>query len=408
MMCRSGAGRLALVILWCAGCGADDVSTPVDPGAADGRHMTPRPGVTQDAGDVGEPDGSEPSPSVFVPECQMATDCSDEDAVCTCEGQCLVPEGQACVDSINCGTSHYCDPCTGHCAPRGALCEPCMAQGSCMMDGACIPYASGGTYCGYPCLSDVGCQVIGPGYSCVALDAFEVSQCVPKSGDCAELGLCEEDAECPGAQICNAAGSCADGCTEDGQCAVMMVCVQGHCVEPCSTDADCEGEAICESDGHCKVEGECAAASDCPMAETYCDLSVGTCVPGCQTDDHCQDATLECESGECVVKGCQHNYQCAFAEVCHKETGECVASPEAHCADCVPGDDAACTETGGICVGLQDADGNEKGDFCFQPCVEDPIDSCPQGYACQQIDLGDGSQPGFFCVRSCWVDPVSL
>ena len=133
------------------------------------------------------------------------------------------------------------------------------------------------------------------------------------------------------------------------------------------------------------------------------------CAPGCLIDSDCGDAANMCKDKVCVPKGCEHNYQCAFEEICDKSNGACIPTPDDHCATCDSQDENACGGKPNPCLTLTEEDKNtgeavEKGDFCFLPCVNDPVDACPQGYNCQAIEL-DGIS-GNYCVRSCWVDPV--
>ena len=51
-------------------------------------------------------------------------------------------------------------------------------------------------------------------------------------------------------------------------------------------------------------------------------------------------------------------------------------------------------------------DGDEKGDFCFLACKDDPIDKCPAAYNCEHIEAPDAGIDGFFCVRACWLEPI--
>ncbi len=366
------------------------------------------------AGDTTADDDSEAGP-LF--ECQTDEDCAA--GICGCEGDCVeVGDAKACTEPKNCGSGTWCDPCTGHCAQRAALCHPCQPTGACTgdgpclapedgacTDGVCVTYASGGSFCGLECLNSAGCPV---GYDCLDVDGAQYKQCVASSGMCQDLGLCESDAECLEGEICNdTLNICAPGCTEDGQCAGDLVCTLARCVSPCTANADCIAPAECEEDGHCRIPGACETWAECPPVN-YCAKDTGMCTPGCQIDEQCADASLACEDGACVPRGCEHNYQCSFEEECDKATGDCVPMTRDHCAVCDAGAQdppVACGGDPNLCLSLQDKDGNAIGDFCFLTCAQEEIDKCPQAYNCEHIEAPDAGIDGYYCVRDCTYSP---
>ncbi len=337
--------------------------------------------------------------------CAVDADCSGAGEICTCEGECVVPEGAACTEDNNCGVvdgvRHWCSDCTGHCEAQRAVCQPCTKARECNQ-GSCVAFASGGNFCGLDCVTDVGC---GVGYVCREVSGIEAKQCVPKSGNCLDLGICQDDGDCPDGEICNAAiGECGQGCV-DGGCTVGQVCVLGRCVAPCASDDDCDAPATCTDDGKCKIPGSCETKADCPEPETHCDKVEGRCKDGCLADSDCGDAAKECESTQCVAKGCEHNYQCQFDHDCEQASGACVENTEPHCEPCGDSGSFACDDPN-LCVTFKDEDDNPLGDFCLLPCKEDPIDKCPAGYQCQAAEI-DGEDK-HFCVRECHVDPVAI
>jgi hypothetical protein len=347
-----------------------------------------------------------PGPA-FEPECVDDEGCAG-DAVCSCEGQCVALTGTPCTAPLGCGSGTWCNLCVGQCEPTKAYCEPCVDQGSCGLGAACVPFVTGGTYCGAQCLTDVGCAVYGPGHVCIEVSGVTYKQCVPKSGSCENLGVCEDDGDCPGQDVCNASlGECYEGCTDDGQCPAGDLCVAGRCQAPCGSDEECTPPAVCEPDGRCVIPGSCEEAADCPEPETYCDKALGSCEPGCLEDADCQDASKICEGKTCVDKDCTHNYQCSFGEICEPSNGACVPSPDPHCAPCADGDPGPCGGAPNLCASFEDGEGQAQGEFCLLTCADDPVDACPQGYGCQQISQPDAGVEGFFCTRSCWVDPVA-
>ena len=379
----------------------------------DSKTTTGGDATTTSATDTSSVDGTSAGDTTIGPDggtavaCRGIEDCAaaGAGAVCNCDGACVVPTGKACTEDRNCGVPNWCNPCTGHCEPQAELCEACTDARGCQEDGGCLPYQSGGTFCGRACVTGAGCP---QGYECqdVGLDD---KQCVPKSGACAELGLCSGDSACPIGQICSdATKTCAPGCSEDGQCPGDNVCVLGRCVPPCGGNEDCTTPATCEA-GKCKIPGACESAADCPTPATYCDRDTGRCEDGCQVNNDCKDAAQICKSGACVPKGCAHNYECAFGKVCDKSNGQCVPFPasEPHCAVCdAEAENPPSCPSPNACLRFQDENEQPLGDFCLAACKDDVIDRCPSGWQCQPVQLEEGADPTYLCQRQCWIDPL--
>ena len=138
-------------------------------------------------------DATTPPDGPALTLCTSDTDCDEEGATCTCNGVCQVFDTNPCLVDKNCPSDHFCDVCAGFCAPEVGVCEPCTNDGACGDGGACLPFASGGSFCGNECISDLGCDV---GYSCSDVEGYAQKLCVPDSGKCEDLGLCESDGEC--------------------------------------------------------------------------------------------------------------------------------------------------------------------------------------------------------------------
>ena len=349
-----------------------------------------------------------------TPKCKANEDC-DAGEVCDCRGACVPAGVTPCEEDKNCGATatNYCDTCTGFCATKKKICEPCggtlssasggiRANKECEKDGsACLDFAGGGKFCGRICLEDVGCP---KGFVCEPVPNAE-KQCVPVSGSCETPGECAKDADCTFPKICNQdLLVCADGCPDDDSCPNGKVCTAGHCVPPCASPADCEAGEEC-NDGHCKVPGGCTSSYDCPNKETYCDLAQKMCVPGCQTDFDCKEFSKQCTDGKCVEKGCPGNFYCGFSQVCNFSTGKCEDAVGPYCDACDQENDSECGGGNNLCIGFTDEEENDLGDFCLVECGPDPDNPCPQGYACDEIDLGDGDVR-HLCTRNCPVPPV--
>ncbi|TVQ99713.1 MAG: hypothetical protein EA398_12065 [Deltaproteobacteria bacterium] len=345
-------------------------------------------------------DGCDPRASCDLSQgiCTPRPPCGFDDRACpdglacdACLGACLPdPGGTACLDDANCGFDEFCEPCMNLCEPRRPPCAPCRDDLQCGESGdLCLDFAEGGRYCGRACGS---CPV---GYDCDP----GLGQCVPLSGSCEVVRECSRDADCLGALICGAAGLCVPGCTDDSACEGSLVCSAGRCTEPCATDGDCAAGQECRDDQRCWVPGGCFTSVDCPEAETYCDREAGLCVSGCQVDVDCLDASQECVSGVCVRRRCAGNYACAFQEVCDLDSGQCRPDERPHCSGCDAGDVDSCGSEN-ICVELED----EPTGSCFLRCDDDPLNDCPQGYRCTEVEVNE--QPRRVCFRPRCDDPV--
>lgn len=392
------AAAMVLLLAACGG-GSDDGGTTTGDAGPDGA-----PDGTTGPGGTDSGVGQDVSTSSF---CHDDSDCSGAGEVCDCHGDCVVAGGTACTEDRNCGVPRWCNTCTGFCEDQVGLCQTCETDNACLDQGACLTYRSGGMFCGLGCVTDAGCP---QGFACLGVEGEAVKQCVARSGACEDLGLCQDDRECPVGQICSeTTRACAPGCVEDGQCQSGQVCVGGRCGPPCSGDGDCTPPAVCEAGGKCRIPGACSEPNDCPEPETYCSRQSGMCEPGCQIDADCKDAAKICTDERCVDKGCQHNFECAFGNVCDQASGDCVPfdPSEPHCASCdaEASDNASCPDPN-ICVRFQDEEEQPLGDFCLVPCKDDPIDRCPSGWQCQNIGDPESGEGRFFCARPCYSNPV--
>lgn len=340
---------------------------------------------------------------VDLPACETADDCA-AGSVCSCNGVCEPITGDPCERDLQCEVADYCDACTGTCKSRAGQCEPCADATACESRYACHPVGAAGLrHCLRRCQD--GCGSVGPGYECIDAGNGE-SLCVPVTRDCGAPSACEADADCPLGRICNERQACQLGCMGDIGCPNGEICQAGRCQPPCGDDTDCMGEAVCQPDGRCRVPGGCDTSADCPDAQTYCDRATQMCTPGCEVDDDCQDATLQCSDGTCVERGCVAAFQCSFGEICDLETSQCELAEGRYCEpDCDPMDESSCGGEGRRCLSLQDEDENPLGDFCFEPCAEEP-NRCPQGYSCEELMDQDGNVEAELCFRRCDLDPL--
>jgi hypothetical protein len=333
--------------------------------------------------------------------------CSEGD-ICDCNGLCIPLIGNPCQNDLQCQVSEYCDPCKGQCQARVKPCQPCVNSVSCERGGdLCAPVGERGEQaCLRACVGQGTCDNLGPGYLCQAVDS-QGDFCVPEAGECTQLTECMRDADCEASLFCNDRFQCQPGCIDDTSCSDGLICQGLRCAPLCTSDEVCLAEgAVCDEDGRCQIPGGCQSSRDCLEAETYCNLDTFRCVSGCQIDDDCLDASQECVAGRCRPRGCSRNYQCSFGQVCDLESNMCVMAEGRHCeANCDPMDsEMSCGTEGQRCLSLQDEEENPIGDFCFEPCQEEP-NPCPQGYSCETIEDPNAGELKL-CIRRCDISPV--
>jgi hypothetical protein len=352
--------------------------------------------------------------------CRPVTLCETSDQCqgghCDCNGTCRPLPAEPCSTDLQCDVLDYCDVCAGDCATRSQQCESCSNDSQCASNALCRTPGGGPltSIAGVPshgvCLRQCqgSCDLLGPGYNCV-MAGQDQSVCAPESEQCGSLLECENNAGCAPNEYCNARGRCQVGCLNDSECVSGTLCQSGQCLPPCDDGMNrCPEPLLCES-GRCEIENGCATSLDCLTPETYCDRLTNLCVAGCEVDDDCQNAGLQCVSGSCRERGCSGNFQCAFGQVCELQTGQCLNAEGRHCeAGCDPQTEDSCGDTG-ICVSLQDDEGNALGDFCFEGCLEVP-NECPQGYQCVEFEEDpmamSGAPADSYCVRDCTYSPL--
>jgi hypothetical protein len=223
--------------------------------------------------------------------------------------------------------------------------------------------------------------------------------------------ICTTDSECKPGEYCSEdVGECARGCGDDSECPDGKICSALRCQPACDDETrPCPEDFICE-EGRCKVEGGCLVPQDCLIPETYCDEETWTCQPGCLSDFDCKSSTTACVDGECVDKPCLGNFSCAYRQVCDRSTGKCAQAEGPYCDVCNPeggqaGHDAQCGD-GGMCMTVQDEEGNERGSFCLPACLSGHPDRCPKGFQCIEIGGHNGNLVTEVCGRDCSADPV--
>ncbi|MBA3501937.1 MAG: hypothetical protein M4D80_07055 [Myxococcota bacterium] len=177
-----------------------------------------------------------------------------------------------------------------------------------------------------------------PGYSCES-DAECAAGCYcdgaapGKSGECAEAGFCDSNADCPEGYVCDDRSSCVPGdpptkCTNDNDCDAGSVC----------NDAGvCEATCVCEND----AQAQAAGFHHCDEERKTCENQNpwGTCAgePTCGTEPQCpQGGVGEIGTDGCWTGTCVAIVTCDVTPSCNNYQHE---------ADCFDPANGACSAT---------------------------------------------------------------
>lgn len=212
-------------------------------------------------------------------------------------------------------------------------------------------------------------------------------KCEVQTGVC----YCRTDDACGGAQFCNVAGFCQDR-------------------SGCETNLDClDSATFCDtSSGQCLPRGRCSSDLQCQLGEV-CDLASSRCVMGCRTSGDCNGTSCRCNDVACRCAGttpeqlahckigvcdpqfCADSTFCRFGQSCGVPPD--AGSPRASCYDdydtrlrpycdnCSFGGGVSVCGTGpNYCLIDTRHPGNY---FCGADCSSGQ--SCPRGYACQDV-----------------------
>ncbi|MDP1825286.1 MAG: hypothetical protein Q8L48_18665 [Archangium sp.] len=212
-------------------------------------------------------------------------------------------------------------------------------------------------------------------------------RCEAQTGVC----YCRTDDACPGAQFCNVAGFCQDR-------------------SGCENNQDClDTSTFCDtSSGQCLPRGRCSSDLQCVLGEV-CDVARSRCVMGCRTNGDCNGTSCRCadvacsctgttpeelarcEIGTCDPEFCADSTFCRFGESCGVQPD--AGSPRArcytdydtrlrpYCDNCTFGGGVSICGTGpNYCLIDTRHPGNS---FCGADCASGQ--SCPRGYACQDV-----------------------
>lgn len=212
-------------------------------------------------------------------------------------------------------------------------------------------------------------------------------RCEQETGVC----YCRTDEACPPAQLCNAAGFCQDraGCEKNEDCL--------------------DSSLFCDtSSGTCLPLGRCSTDLQCPLGQV-CDTRRAACVDGCRRNGDCAGSSCRCDAAACACTGttpdeiarcpigvcdpsfCADNSFCRFGETCgvQPDAGSALAacyddydtSLRPYCDNCTFGGGVSiCGSGANYCLIDTRNPGNY---FCGADCSEGQ--SCPRGYACQDV-----------------------
>ncbi len=349
--------------------------------------------------------------------------CNDRDA-CTendrCEAGECVGDTRVCDDGNAC-TRNECDAVRGCIYPaKNEACDdgnPCTGGDSCS-SGSCrgsLADPSDGLFCNGPEVCDPESGVSSPypvgcndGIACTVDSCQEGTnraECVHTPNDlaCEDNNPCTSPDECVPGQGCSHQ-AVADNSPCDLIPGITEICLDGQCVAPCDTDADCRDFIDCtydycdESSGYCRHESRSDICDDgqwCNGVE-ICDVLFG-CRNGDPID--CADP-FNCTADACdeLNDRCVHesrdllcdDFNLCTADVCRAGEG-CVFLPvEGSCDD---GDPCTLLDrcSGGVCgasgVRLVCEDGN--------PCT---YERCVAGVGCVSEYASGSCDDGQFCT----------
>jgi hypothetical protein len=235
----------------------------------------------------------------------------------------LTPAKRACVDNADCQIAGL---------DVGFECVDgrCAAPANCVDDGECVALFSGWF------LADSNGDFI-PDADCSANVACGAGQvCVDLFGGSGRCALTPADGACFGeAEVVTVAvlgGGNQEVCAQPG--ADDATCNAGSCANLCATNDDCAADLICRDDGQCVA---------------------------CLTDDTCTDGTLNTCINESFC-GCSADADCAgnpSGENCIEALGLCGCAEDADCEGSATGD--VCFD--GFCGCEEVADCNADGTF---------------------------------------------
>jgi hypothetical protein len=293
-ICRLSAGVASCVSLAAAdaGSGEDATSTSVEAGDATGTVVVGPEASTVDAQSTADgASGSDVTSDVASPDVISSPDAAADASTgaeagpapvaCNADGDCSL--GSSCIDGL--------------CAPQSQLCSDgsqCAVSGYACVNGLCVPHCSSGGSCpaGYQCnfarggvcsTNPAACTGSGTS-SCLGGTVCVEGHCVsPCTGG-------DAGASCPAGQLCINGGCLPDQaavfeCKNDGalgqlanSCDPASVCLHHSCYVPCDGDG---GGCAASSCKQVTVHAGTYAACGTPTTlGSQCDWAVGSMCSG--------------------------------------------------------------------------------------------------------------------------------
>ena len=250
-------------------------------------------------------------------------------------GVCLKVSSQE--DYPECSAGNTCDL-NGACKTKNG--QGCLAAAECASgfcaDGVCCDAACGGT-----------CVSCATGACLTVKNSDDPPGCTG-ADTCDGQGACKKKQ----GQPCTGAGECASGFCADGKCCdtacttACRSCATGTCAIVLSGEdnPECQGTRMCDAAGLCKLENGqgCASSSDC--------LS-GSCSGGTCCDRDCPETCFSCATGQCLqlpagqpdAPHCTGTKVCSAGGACLFKNGEGCTGP----SQCASGycKDGKCCDT---------------------------------------------------------------
>lgn len=222
--------------------------------------------------------------------------------------------------------------CSGHCAVTSGECSgniDCLAN-KCLAGKCSLDFTA--------CASDAECAAnVCVGGTCACNNpSYEANNPICDDPDCDGLCLwacedsrcvipttCESNSDCLGAKPLCVEGECVE-CADSVDCSIGKTCRKGSCETPCENDANCPlfeacqaGECIhvgCRSDRECTLLPDVNALDlpagfDPRLLRCHTEKGVGRCLIPCQTDAQCAP-TETCSGGLCEYIGCDDSAEC--------------------------------------------------------------------------------------------------
>ena len=208
----------------------------------------------------------------------------------------------------------------------------CEEDEDCEGDFCCVDEQCG--LC--PCETDSDCPPTSDGTERCCSEQGNITE-----GYCVECPECDEDADCPGDQVC-VNGKCRPQCSSDYDCPSGEICQAGRCVSGCRGDSDCPNGQVCENNICVDDDGDDDddETTGPPPPPPTTDPPT-TQPPECSSDEGCPGFNRCCNSGQCgecdcSTDGCCCNgdcLNCADEETCE----ECLAIAGCDICACISG-----------------------------------------------------------------------